>query len=395
MKTQLHMKNTFTLLTLIAFLAACGNGASDAETKKKELETAQKEYEEMRAKITKLEQELKEIDPEYAKETNKSILVSTFVAAKKPFEHKIEARGSVASRRNVMVSAQVGGAIERVHVREGQRVSQGQVLVSLDADIIRNSIKELKTSLELANSIYEKQAKLWDQKIGTEVQYLQAKNNKDALESKLATANTQLAQAIVRAPFNGTVDNVPAREGELAAPGTPLVRITSPEDMYITADISERFIGKLSVGAKVDVYFPVQDATIDSQITSVSEVINPENRTFQIEVKLPKSNLILKPNQVAVLTLRDYFNKASFVVPTRLIQQDNKGQYIYKVEKKENTIATKLYVKAGLSYDGNTEVTEGITEGDTLVDKGFRDLTDGVEIAISNVDEATSEVAKK
>lgn len=389
------MKKNYLLITVIVFLAACGQGGSDVESKKKELEKAKKEYQALKDKIDQLEKDLISMDPEYAKEVNKAVLVSTFKPAQKPFEHKIEVRGSVQSRRNVLISSQISGSIERVHVREGQQVNKGQVLIELDADVIKNSIAELRTSLELANAIYEKQAKLWEQKIGTEVQYLQAKNNKESLESRLATAYAQLDQAIVRAPFSGNIDNVPAREGELAAPGVPLVRITSKQDMYINADVSERYIGKFSEGDVVEIYFPVQDKIVESKISAVSQVINPDNRTFTVEVSLPKTDLTLKPNQVAILNMRDYYSEDAFVVPTKLIQVDSQGQYIYEVKKEgDKQIAKKLYVKTGVTYDGNTEITEGITGTEILVGEGFRDLSDNVEVAISSADALGKDLAK-
>jgi RND family efflux transporter MFP subunit len=389
------MKKRYLFITAIAFLTACSQGGSDVETKKKELEEAKKEYQALKSKIDELEKELVSMDPEYAKEVNKAILVSVFKPEQRPFEHKIEVRGAVQSRRNVLISSQISGSIERVHVREGQQVNKGQVLVELDADVIRNSITELKTSLELANAIYEKQAKLWEQKIGTEVQYLQAKNNKESLESRLATAYSQLDQAIIRAPFSGNIDNVPAREGELAAPGVPLVRITSKQDMYINADVSERYIGKFSVGDKAEVYFPVLDKHMELEISAVSQVINPENRTFNVEITIPKTDLTLKPNQVAVLKLRDYYAKGAFAVPTKLIQVDTQGQYIYEVKKEgEKQIARKLYVKTGATYDGSTEVVEGITGAETLVSEGFRDLSNNVEVAVASASAQDSSLAK-
>lgn len=371
-------------IAVLAIMTSCSQGGSDIETKKKELDDAREEYQGLKDKIESLEKELSEMDPEFAKETNKAILVSTFALKREPFQHKIEVRGSVASRKNVLISAQTAGTVEHIHVKEGQLISRGQLLVSLDADVIRNSIAELKTQLELASSIYEKQSRLWEQKIGTEVQYLQAKNNKESLERRLATAYSQLDQAIVKAPFSGTVDEIPAREGELASPGVPLVRITSQQDMYISADVSERFIGSFSTGDEVEVYFPVQDKKVTSTISSVSQVINPDNRTFDVEVRLPKTNWTLKPNQVTVLNMTDYLNKEAFAIPTRLVQVDNEGKYIYKVEKEgDQHVARKLRVKTGVSYDGYTEILEGVKEGDQLVDKGFRDLTEGVQIAIA------------
>lgn len=385
------MKNSiFVVLTFVLILPGCQQDTSDAVEKKKELQEARKEYQALKDKITKLEGELKEIDPEYAKETDKAVMVSTLVASKTSFEHKVDIRGSVASRKNVLISAQIPGMIQNVHVREGQKVNKGQVLVSLDADIIRSNIKELRTALELANIMYEKQARLWEQKIGTEVQYLQAKNNKESLESKLVTTNAQLDQAIIRAPFSGNIDEVHARSGETTSPGAPLIRIMSPEDMYIHADVSERFMGKVVTGDKVEVYFPVQDKKISTVISSVSSMINPENRTFRIEVRLPKTDFVLKPNQVSILEIRDYFKDEAFSIPTRLILRDDEGEYVYAIAKNNNDIvATKLRVKSGLSYGGKTEILEGLKGNEELVDKGFRDIAEGVEVAIAPSEEVS------
>lgn len=389
------MKNSYLLLITIFLLSACGQGGSDAESKKKELEAARKEYAQLKDKIVKLQDELASLDPEFAKEENKAILVSTFTLTAAPFEHKVEVRGSVASRKNVLMSAETPGIIQQVNVREGQRVNKGQVLVSLDASIIRNTIAELKTNLELATSIYERQSKLWDQKIGTEVQYLQAKNNKESLERRLATANSQLDQAIIRAPFSGNIDEVVAREGELITPGMPLLRITSQEDMYITADVSEKFIGKFNIGDKVEVFFPAQNKTLQSTVASVSQVINAENRTFFVEVRLPKTDWTVKPNQVTVLHLTDYSNKEALTVPTRLIQNDDEGQFIFKIEKEaDKQLAKKVHITSGATYNGRTELTSGIESGAVLVDKGFRDLSEGVEVAIAKEGEP-DKVAKK
>lgn len=385
------MKNSiFVVLTFVLILPGCQQDTSDAVEKKKELQEARKEYQALKDKITKLEGELKEIDPEYAKETDKAVMVSTLVASKTSFEHKVDIRGSVASRKNVLISAQIPGMIQNVHVREGQKVNKGQVLVSLDADIIRSNIKELQTALELANIMYEKQARLWEQKIGTEVQYLQAKNNKESLENKLVTTNAQLDQAIIRAPFSGNIDEVHARSGETTSPGAPLIRIMSPEDMYIHADVSERFMGKVVTGDKVEVYFPVQDKKISTVISSVSSMINPENRTFRIEVRLPKTDFVLKPNQVSILEIRDYFKDEAFSIPTRLILRDDEGEYVYAIAKNNNDIvATKLRVKSGLSYGGKTEILEGLKGNEELVDKGFRDIAEGVEVAIAPSEEVS------
>jgi len=398
MKHQPYMKTQYLFPIILLIVAACGgsDGDKNLEAKKEELNKARAQLQEVKGTITQLEKEISELDTEFARQNTKAILVSTFIAEKKPFEHKVEVRGSVESRRNVFLSAQTGGEIKRINVQEGQRVSQGQTLIELDADVIRKSITELKTSLELATTVYERQAKLWDQKIGTEVQYLQAKNNKESLENKLSTTYAQLNLAMVKAPFNGTVDQLPARVGEMASPGVPLVRVVSTDEMYLKTDVSERFIGRFKAGDKVDIFFPLIDKTVTTVISSVGQVINEENRTFEVEAKLPKVDFVVKPNQVVILRLLDYVNEAALAVPTRLIQKDEDGQFIYIVDKRESgPVARKIHVVAGITSDKETEIAEGLKGDEQIVDKGFRELTEGVEVMISNNDAVTAEVAKK
>ena len=382
------MKHTILLFSVLLFFAtSCSDKASEntVDQKRTELEQARIDYEQMRIKINDLEKELKELDPNFVTQNTNAILVSTFSPVKQNFEHKMEVRGSVESRRNVVVGSVTGGEIKQVLVREGQRVKKGEVLINLDSEIIRNNIAELKTALELANTVFEKQERLWKQNIGTEMQYLQAKNNKESLMRRLSTANAQLDQAVIRAPFNGTVDHVHAREGEMAAPGLPLLRMVNPDEMYIKSDVSERFIGKFNAGDKVEVYFPSADQTIQSVISSVGQVINVENRTFSVEIDLPEQiGFTIKPNQVSVLKMRDYFNPEAFVVPTKLVQRDDQGTFIYALTNKgELQVAHKLHVTTGYSFDSQTEIVEGIKGNEVIVDKGFRELTEGVEVLVS------------
>jgi membrane fusion protein, multidrug efflux system len=339
--------------------------------------------------MAKLEAEIQKADPDFMKNRNVVLVVPVALEAK-PFEHYIELRGSVDSRKNVFLSAQMGGEIQRVHVREGQVVSKGQVLITLNGDVLRNTVEELKNSHELATTLFERQEKLWNQKIGTEVQYLQARNAKESLEKRIAATNAQLNQMMVKAPFGGTIDKVDALEGQMASPGMPLVRMVSSQDMYISADISEEMIGKFKANDKVSVYFPAQDKKLSSVVTAIGQVINPENRTFSLEVRLT-DGIEVKPNQVAIITLRDYLNPKVIAVPTKLIQRDNTGQYVYVVEKKENvTVAKKNYVRLGISFNGDTEILEGLTTTQTVIGEGFRDVTDGTEITISSSTQAVA-----
>lgn len=379
------MRNKSIYMFVILLAAAACGGQGDVEEKKNQLAELKKQVQELNDEIATLESEIAMADPEYNKtdeetKTN-AILVSTEQVNEENFVHRIEARGSVASRQNVLLSSQIGGEIESIRVSEGQRVAKGQVLLTLDADVIRNNIAELKTSLELAKVVYERQSNLWEKKIGTEIQYLEAKNKKESLERKLATAQSQLDQAIIKAPFAGSVDEIPAKVGEMASPGMPLVRMVSESSMYIDADVSERYIGDFNVGDKVDVYFPVQDKRFTSEISFLSEVINSENRTFKLEVKLPNLDFKAKPNQVVVLELTDYETNKALVVPSEIILTDKEGKFLYTTEEKDTrAIAKKQRVKAGKTYNGKTEILSGLTTNDQIITEGYRNVSDGVQI---------------
>lgn len=372
------MKNKY-LLIIIAIMAACSKPANDLDSKKKELESAQNELISLKEKIGKLEAEIKQLDPGFARNAN-AVLITKLEIEPKSFEHFIEVRGAVESRKNISLSAMTAGKIERVWVTEGQLVNAGQVLVTLEADILKNSIKEIKTSLELATAVYEKQSKLWSQKIGTEVQYLQAKNNKESLESRLATLNSQLEQTLVKAPFSGAIDRVDALVGEMASPGMPLLRMVNPSDVYIKADVSEDYAGKFSKGDKVLISFPGNNQKVNSTITSIGYVINQENRTFRVEMNF-NAGFAVKPNQVAIVSFRDYLNPSVVSVPTKLIQRDNQGQFVFVTQSKNNTlVAHKVYVKLGQSYQGFTEILSGLEGIDHVINEGFRELTEGAEV---------------
>lgn len=379
-------------IALITIVASCGE-KNELESKKEKLAEYKKEVKELNAKIEELKTAIAKEDTAFQNQVARNaVLVNIQPAEIKEFTHKIEVRGEVESRRNVMLSSEIGGKIESVKVSEGQSVRAGQTLITLDARIIRNNIAELKTALELAEAVYERQSNLWGKKIGTEIQYLEAKNNKEALERRLATAYSQLDQAIIKAPFTGVVDAIPAREGELAQPGMPLVRMVNPGSLYVSASVSERYIGDFKKGDQVELHFPVQDKTVTSTISAVGEVVNQANRTFAVEVQLPDLDFKVKPNQVVVLRLVDYETNDAIVVPSDVILSDKEGKFLYTATKKNgSTVATKTRVEIGKTQDGMTEILQGVKKQDLVVTAGYRNLSDGV--LIKPVDR-TTETAK-
>lgn len=349
------------------------------EAKKTKLAELKSQVGELNTEIKTLESEIAKIDPEFASANKKSILITTAAARKGEFAHFVEVTGSVLSKKNVSISAETAGRILEVPVMEGSRVSRGQILARIDAESIQRNIEEMENSLDLATTIFEKQERLWNQKIGTEIQYLEAKNRKEGLEKNLASIKTQMDKAYVRAPFNGTVESVQVRMGELVQPGVPMFEFVGESDLYIQADVSESFVGVLRKGDTVNVEFPSLNKSITSRVSAVGGVINPNNRTFTVEVLLPNLPDV-KPNMISVLKIKDYQNSSSVLVPAHLILADNQGDYLFIVE---NQTAKKKYVKRGLTANNETEILEGLTGSETLVDKGFRDVGDNFSVNIA------------
>lgn len=374
----IHKFLPFVILAVLAFSCAQEKGL---DAKKKRLAELKDQVSSMNTEIKSLESELSKLDPEFAKTNKKSILITTAAARKGEFSHFVELTGSVLSKKNVSISAETAGRILEVPAIEGMRVAKGQVLARIDAESIQRNIEEMESSLELATTIFQKQERLWSQKIGTEIQYLEAKNRKEGLEKSLAAMKTQLDKAMVKAPFNGTVESVDVRIGELVQPGVPMFQFVGESDLFIQADVSESFVGVLGKGDSVEVEFPSINKSIKTRVSSVGGVINPNNRTFKVEVFLP--NLFeVKPNMISILKIKDYENKESVIVPAHLILADNQGDYLFVVE---NGTAKKKYVKRGFTSGDETEIKEGLNGNETIVDKGFREVGDNFSVTIAQL----------
>jgi len=378
-----YLKVLFIIL-LIAAIGCSKEESSSLDQKKEKLSALKEEAKSIKKEIAALEGEIKKEDPDFI-QAGKAVLVSTSPVQQDLFEHKIDARATVKSRRNVVISAEVMGKITSIRAREGQNVKRGQLLLQIDSEVIKNNIQEVETQLDLAQSVFERQKRLWEKNIGTEIQYLEAKNRKESLESNLKTLKSQLDQYTVEAPFTGTVDEVPVKIGEMASPGNPLMRLVSLDNIYLEADISEAYIGKFKKGDPVAVYLPIQDKNLTSTIEAVSRVVNNENRTFKVEISLPKLDFELKPNQIAVITLTDYRSEDAYVVPTEIIMADDKSKFLYTAEKNgEGWIARKKRIVTGKSYKDRTEILKGLDGNEDVVMEGHRELNDGIAIKKSS-----------
>ncbi len=374
--------NKLSLILFALIIFSCEQ-TDEIEAKKSELTEAKEQLFTLKSKISKLERELVELG---VVEVNTHLtLVSTITINQKPFYHHVDIRGAVQSRNNVLISAETPAAVQNILVSEGQQVRKGQLLITQDGEVLSRTIKELESSLELATTMYERQNKLWEQNIGTEVQYLEMKNRKKSLDLKLATTRSQLSKTRIKAPFKGVIDMIDVRVGEMAQPGIPIIRLVSMSNMYIKADVSESYIGKFRRGQEVEVHFPSTDYTIQSKISSIGQVINPNNRTFEIEIIIPANGAKVKPNMITVLTLADYVNENAMVVPTNIIQSDRMGKYAFIVEEEEgNSVVRRVDIEPGITSGNETEIKQGLSGGETLVLKGGIGLTEGGIVEVKN-----------
>ena len=369
-----------TFLILAVLVAACGEQDTDSlEGKKARLGEIKSEIESLNQEMVSLEAEIKSVDPNFGKGTDNSTLVTTLTAAKQPFQHKIEVRGNVESRTNVNISAETMGQLTAVNVVEGQYVRRGQVIATIDSETIEKNIAEVETQLDFATTVFEKRERLWKRNIGTEIDYLTAKNNKESLERTLETLQTQLEKTKIKAPFNGTIEQVPVNRGQMVQPGMPVAFLVSNDNMYISADVSEKYVGRFQTGDSVTVMIPSLGETFESTITAVGQVINQASRTFSVEVKLPKVDEYLKTNLITVIQLVDYEAEEAVVIPSRIIQEDLEGTFIYQANGQK---AERVAIELGLTYDGHSEVVSGLNGGETVIDKGNRIVADGTSIKI-------------
>ena len=277
------------------------------------------------------------------------------------------------------MSPKSGGVVLDVFVERGQVVSKGALLAQIDASTTLTAISEVKKSLELANEIYLRQQKLWNEKIGTEVQYLQAKNQKESLEKRLASLNEQYELSRIRAPFGGLVDEIFVRIGEATSPGAPAFRIVNNTSLRAVAEVPESYISSVKSGNTVKLYFPDAKKEITSKIQTAADVIDPINRTFKVEIGLNGEAKTLKTNMIAYVSIKDYQKENAIVVPINVVQRTEKGNFIYVVE---NNKAVMTPVTLGLTYKAEVEVLSGLNPGAKIITVGYQDVVDGQTVVL-------------
>ncbi len=364
------------ILSTAAFLAGCG-APTDKSAQLKKLKEQQIS---LTKEIAALEKVVAVANPDSTAVKSKEVVTVELTPRK--FDKYVQTQGAVESIDNIVISAKTAGVVTNVYVREGDVLVKGQTLAQIDNSLMIKAIDELKSGLELSKTVYDRQKNLWDQKIGTEVQYLQAKNNKESLEKKLATLQEQLDMTKIKSLISGVVDHVDAKVGQNTAPGTPAFRVINNNDLKISAKVSEAYISVIKKGNKSLISFPDNDKKIQAQVSFVARNIDPLSRSFIVEIKLP-SSAELRPNMSSVVKVIFASVQGALCVPVNVVQEINGEKIVYVAESNgKQLIARKRVVKIDGVYDNFAQVVSGLAAGDKVITFGYQGLNDGEFIKI-------------
>jgi RND family efflux transporter MFP subunit len=371
------MKKIFLISGILIILAGCGGKAGD---KRARLEQLKKEHDKLTEEIMTLEKELTPANQ------LSSVMVTVDTITKGPFEHYIEVQGRIDGNENIAVNPRnQGGMVTKILVHEGESVTRGQVLAELDAEVLKQQLSDLQNKLAFVTDIYNRQKSLWDQKIGSEIQYLKAKNDMESVQNGIATLDEQIKMSVISAPISGTVEDIPIKVGQQASPASPIpaFRIVNFSRAKALADVGEAYSAKVKTGDQVKIYLPDLKQEVTNQITFASKYINPTNRTFLVEAAIPMSGIIFRANMIAVLKIKDYSNPAAISIPQNYIQNSrDEGQFVFvAVEENGKKVARKRSITPSVSYNGLTEIVKGLHEGDKIITAGYKDLYNGQPIS--------------
>ena len=381
----MYMKN-FILNLSIILVISCGpkNSKSTEEIlATNDYTLIQKRKGEIKTQINDLKFKLNRLDNVLEKiDTDKNLfLVSAIKLKSKNFSHYLNFQGSLDTDQNVVIYPELPGLLKNIYVKQGEKVKKGQIIAKISDNGLTDQLEQLKLQRNLAKTTFERQQKLWDQKIGSEIQYLQAETNFKGLEKKISQMRDQEGKTRILAPFDGTIDDVIADIGSNLAPGlTPILRIINIDQMKVSAEIPEIHIPYIKQNKNVKIYVPILDKQILGKISSVGNFINPNNRSFNIEIKLLNKSNELKPNMTVSLEINDYQNDSAILIPSKDILEDEEGNfYVYKlvIDSNENYKSNKVMIQKGKAYNNMTEIKSGLKENDLIINDGLRQVEDG------------------
>lgn len=384
------IKNIFLTVFSLALLSCGGDkkNSTEALIEKGDLKELRLKRSEVITQADVLSKELKKIDDAISAldQNHKETLITTFQAKDTVFKHYLELQAAVQTKENIVVNAEFGGILMQIYVKEGQRVSKGQALGKIDDGGLTQQLAQLEIQAVLAKTTFDRQKNLWDQKIGSEIQYLQAKSNYEAQNKAVLQLKRQMAKTVVKAPFSGIIDEIISERGSVVGPGSPILRVISLGNMYLEAEVPEKYIGAVKRGTEVIVDFPMLNEKITTTISLVNNNINPGNRSFKVQIQVPNKSGLIKPNLSAKININDYSNLKVITVPLSIISENADGeQYIYIAEqtgKDSQAIAKKVIVKTGKSQGDLIEILEGLNDGDSIIKEGARSIKDGQKVSI-------------
>lgn len=371
------MKKTIAFISLFSLLAFSCSQLKKEDKLKADLKSKMESYEKLRKEITDLKIEIAKSDTTHT-DFGKPVRIS--LLAPKSFQHSIDIQGRVDADESVTVSPTMPGLVKSVFVHAGDKVHAGQILAQIDADALTQQLGALKIQRDLMKDIFNRQKNLWDQKIGTEMQFLQSKTQYEAIEKQVSALQEQIGMASLKAPMNGIVDAVNMKAGEIGAAGISSIVIVNTNKLRVKGEVAEAYVSKVQNGNSVNLYFPDADKTIETKITYSGRIINKVNRTFTIEVMIPPNEVNIVPNMIAVVKITDYINDSAIVVPMSAIQQTSDGKtfvYVAIKNKDGKMIAAKRDVTYEKTYNGAVEISSGLHSGDQLITDGNADLNPG------------------
>jgi len=388
------MRNLFIILIISHVLIACSSDSKksteqllqQADTDKLSAmkDSLQEEKAAINAQLKKISAKLESLNP------NENLrLVEVEEASKENFKTFFNVQGDVTTDQNILLNAEFSGMIKNIYVEEGDVVNQGDIIAKIDDAGLTERIDELKNRLRLAKTTYERRKRLWEKNIGSEIEYLQAETEYNSLKQSISQVRKELEKTVLRASFNGEIDDLLAEVGEMATPGAkPIVRLTSLEQLYIEASVPENYMGNIRKGTPVKVSSKVSDISFETTIARVANTIQESNRSFRIRIDIPKDvDHQLKPNMVLKLTINNYNKDKAFVIPESILQENTSGEpYIFKVKEdaNEQLKADLTLVELGKSHNGEIEIIKGIKTGDKIVIEGAKGLRKDQEVKVKN-----------
>ncbi len=377
---------------LLLITAACNNNTPDIDAliEKHDNEALHQRRNEIQKELQNLQEKAQVIDNYFADQDNDQQTALVTIDTLKPtvFKHYIEVQGDLTTDENILLYSETSGVIQQLPIEKGQAVTKGQVLVVIDDGGLNSQLAQLQTQENLAKTTFERQSRLWEQNIGSEMQYLEAKSNFESAQSSVKQIQRQIDKSTIRAPFSGVIDELLVEQGQLSMPGqTPLLRLVSLNNLYVDASIPENYLSVVKVDSEVEIFIRSINEKFETKVEQVGSHINPENRTFKTRINIPRKIDLARPNQIASIRLNDYTNEEAILIPNNIIQVNGQGEsyvYVYTKDDKDKTIAKRRLIELGKTQNNQTEILSGLESGDIILIDGAKSVRDGQRIRLQN-----------